>query len=111
MKPPRQAELDLNPEAPPPPVVVGGADLARTIAELRASGFEVWAMDVRRATYTLHLHRSMTPPHLRRLPLQSQNAGYARHRVFHESFPNPTKETSAPTNPHDTNRIRQALWT
>jgi len=76
MKPPRQAELDLNPEAPPPPVVVGGADLARTIAELRARGFQVWAMDVRRATYTLHLHRSMTPSK-NNFFQTSRKAGYA----------------------------------
>ena len=58
----RQPELALGPEAPPPTIEVGGPDLARTIGELRAAGYEVWAMDTKGATYRLHVRRVAPPP-------------------------------------------------
>ena len=67
MKPPRQAELDLGPEAPPREMVVAGPDLARTIGELRAAGYEVAAMDTKGATYRLHVRRVAPPPLPRKL--------------------------------------------
>ncbi len=57
MKHPLQPELALGPEAPPREMVVAGPDLARTIGELRAAGYEVAAMDIKGATYRLHVRR------------------------------------------------------
>ncbi len=62
MRHPRQPELDLGPEAPPREMVVAGPDLARTIGELRAAGYEVAAMDTKGATYRLHVRRVAPPP-------------------------------------------------
>jgi len=62
MRHPRQPELALGPEAPPPTIEVGGPDLARTIGELRAAGYEVASMDVKGATYWLHVRRAPAPP-------------------------------------------------
>jgi len=57
VKHPLQPELALGPEAPPREMVVAGPDLARTIGELRAAGYEVAAMDIKGATYRLHVRR------------------------------------------------------
>jgi len=58
---PRQPELALAAEAPPPTIEVGGPDLARTLAGLRGRGFQVWAMDTKGATYRLHVRRAQAP--------------------------------------------------
>ncbi len=49
--------LDLDAEGPLEPVEVTDGELARTIAGLRERGFEVFAMDIRRGSYLLHLRR------------------------------------------------------
>jgi hypothetical protein len=105
--------LDLGTEGPLEPVEVTDGELARTVAELRERGLWVWAMDIRRGSYLLHLRRAPDPdtPPLGRLPLMKIWTGYGDDRVATTSFPTPTKETSAPLNANESNRIRQALWT
>ena len=63
---PQQTELPLalDDEGPLEPVEVTDGELAPTLAELRAAGFEVWAMDIKGATYRLHVRR-VAPPWLR----------------------------------------------
>ena len=95
MKHPRQGELALGPEAPPREMVVAGPDLARTLAELRAAGFEVVAMDVRRATYRLHLRRASPPPLPRKLLPPPPRSGYAKGRSAFVNHPKPDFPLSA----------------
>lgn len=81
MKHPRQGELALGPEAPPREMVVAGPDLARTLAELRAAGYEVWAMDTKDATYRLHVRRAPPPPRCGNPTVQAPGQG-TRESVF-----------------------------
>ena len=64
---PQQTELPLalDDEGPLAPVEVTDGELAPTLAELRAAGFEVWAMDIKGATYRLHVRR-VAPPHVKK---------------------------------------------
>ena len=63
---PQQTELplDLGTEGPLEPVEVTDGELARMAAELRERGLWVWAMDIKGATYRLHVRR-VAPPWLR----------------------------------------------
>ena len=83
--------LDLGTEGPLEPVEVTDGELARTVAELRERGLWVWAMDIRRGSYLLHLRRAPDPdtPPLGRLPLMKIWTGYEEDRSlrvthFHE---------------------------
>ena len=60
---PQQTELplDLGTEGPLEPVEVTDGELARTVARLRERGLEVWAMDILRLGYRLHLRRAPDP--------------------------------------------------
>lgn len=115
MKPtrPQQTELplDLGTEGPLEPIEVTDGNLSIVVAELRARGLVPWAMDIRRGSYLLHLRRAPDPdtPPLGRLPLMKIWTGYGDDRVATTSFPTPTKETSAPTNANEPDRLRQAL--
>ena len=66
---PQQTELPLalDDEGPLEPVEVTDGELARTIGELRAAGYEVAAMDIKGATYRLHVRRVAPPPLPRKL--------------------------------------------
>ena len=77
---PQQTELPLalDDEGPLEPVEVTDGELARTVASVRERGLWVWAMDIRRGSYLLHLRRAPDPdtPPLGRLPLMKIWAGY-----------------------------------
>ena len=64
---PQQTELPLalDDEGPLEPVEVTDGELARTIGELRAAWYEVAAMDIKGATYRLHVRR-VAPPHVKK---------------------------------------------
>jgi len=70
---PQQTELplDLGTEGPLEPVEVTDGELARTVAAQRERGLWVWAMDIRRGSYLLHLRRAPDPdtPPLRKAPI------------------------------------------
>ena len=100
MRHPRQPELDLGPEAPPREMVVAGPDLARTIGELRAAGYEVASMDVKGATYWLHVRRAPAPPRWEPY-LSSPGRGYARDRSLFVTPPKTKFPLSFPLSAFD----------
>ncbi len=63
--------LDLGTEGPLEPVEVTDGELARTVAGLRERGLEVFAMDIRRGSYLLHLRRAPAPPVVGTLPFKA----------------------------------------
>jgi len=56
---PTQIELDLDTGGPLAPVEVTDGELARTVAGLRERGLWVWAMDVLKHGYRLHVRRAV----------------------------------------------------
>lgn len=56
---PTQTEFNLDDEGPLAPVEVTDGELARTVAEWRERGLWVWAMDVLKHGYRLHVRRAV----------------------------------------------------